>query len=75
MILAIHSDASDCNRPKTRSRAGGHFFTSNNGTIHNTTQIIKQVMSSAMEAELGALYINSKFDTQIKHTAEMGHLR
>ena len=45
------------------SRAGGHFFLSdndvfptNNGTILTLAQII---MLSAAEAELGALYINA----------------
>jgi hypothetical protein len=30
-----------------------------NGTIHNVAEIIKGVMSSAAEAELGAMYINA----------------
>ena len=67
MILAVHSDASFLSEPKACSRAGGHFFLSgnatfppNNGTVHNTVQIIKSVMSSTTEAELGALYINTK---------------
>ncbi len=30
MILAIHSDAGYCNKKKSRSRASGHFFLSNN---------------------------------------------
>eukprot|EP00804_Cyclotella_cryptica_P026916 CCRYP_014749-RA/>CCRYP_014749-RA protein AED:0.26 eAED:0.26 QI:0/0/0/1/0/0/2/0/1022 len=67
MILAVHSDASYLSETKARSRAGGTFFLSeddpsprNNGTILNLTQIIKPVMSSAAEAELGALYINAR---------------
>jgi len=67
MILSVHSDASYLSEPKARSRAGGHFFLSdgtdespNNGAILNTSQIIKSVMSSAAEAELGALYINAR---------------
>ena len=32
----------------------------NNDAIHNTVQIIKHVMSSAMEAELRVLFINTK---------------
>jgi len=31
----------------------------NNGAIHNVAEIIKGVMSSAAEAELGAMYINT----------------
>ncbi len=67
MILAIHSDAGYANEKKSRCRAGGHFFLSNddkfppnNGAILTTATIIKAVMSWAAEAELGALYINAK---------------
>ena len=67
MILAVHSDASYLSEPKVRSRAGGHFFLSNdennpnnNGAILNIAHIIKHVMSSATEAELAALYIMAK---------------
>ena len=66
MILAVHSDAEYCNEKKLRSRAGGHFFLSNdddnpcnNGTILTLDRMIKAVMSSAAEAELGALYLNA----------------
>jgi len=67
MILGIHSNASYLSEPKAHSHAGGHFFLSNgtneapnNGAILNISQIIKSVMSSAAEAELGALYINAR---------------
>ena len=81
--IAVHSDASYLNEPKARSRVGGHFFMStdnafppNNGAFYITVQVIKQVTSSTEEAELGALYINSKLATQMQHTlAEMGHLQ
>eukprot|EP00804_Cyclotella_cryptica_P020760 CCRYP_016596-RA/>CCRYP_016596-RA protein AED:0.37 eAED:0.37 QI:0/-1/0/1/-1/1/1/0/339 len=66
MILAVHSDASYLSETKARSRARGHFFLSeddpsprNNGAVLTLAQIIKPVMSSAAEAELGALYINA----------------
>jgi hypothetical protein len=65
MILGIHR--SYLSEPTARSRASGHFFLSNgtdealnNGAILNISQIIKSVMSSAAEAELGALYINAR---------------
>ena len=61
MVLAVHSDASYLSEPKARSRAGGHMFMSshdeiptNNGAILNISKIIRAVMSSAAEAELGA---------------------
>ena len=67
MVLNVHIDASYLTEPKARSRAGGHFFLSDNskdptdnGAVLNVAQIIKNVMSSAAEAELGALFINSR---------------
>jgi hypothetical protein len=67
MVLAVHSDASYLNEEEARSRAGGHHFLPenvplppNNGAIHNVAEIIKGVMSSAAEAELGAMYINAR---------------
>ena len=82
MKLAIHSDASYLSEPKARGRAGGHFFLTkkhndthpDNGAIHNVAKIIKSVMSSAAEAELGALFINAKLAIPMRHTLEeMGH--
>ena len=81
MILAVHSDASYLSETKARSRAGGHFFLSeneeypaNNGAVLTIAQIIKVVMSSAAEAELGALYINSRETVPQRHLLEeMGH--
>jgi hypothetical protein len=81
MVLVVHSDVSYLSKPKARSRAGGHFFLSsdcddpaNNGAVLNLAQLIKAVMSSAAEAELGALYINAReaVPQQITLT-EMGH--
>ncbi len=64
MVLAVHSNASYLSKPKAWSQAGGHFFLSsntivppNNGAILNIAHIIKNVMSSATEAELACLYI------------------
>ena len=64
MVLAVHSNASYFSKSNARSLARGHFFMTsdtvhppNNGAILNVAQIIKNVMSSAAEAELGALYI------------------
>ena len=67
MVLAVHSDASYLSKTKARSREGGHFFLSkddtypeNNGAVLTISHIIKAIMSSAAEAELGALYINCR---------------
>ena len=81
MILAVHSDASYLCEPKARSRAGGHFFLSNNsnippnnGAILNIAHIIKHVMTSATEAELAALYIMAREAVYIRIILEeMGH--
>jgi hypothetical protein len=81
MILAVHSDAGYCNKKNARSRAGGHFFLSNdkkippnNGAILTNATIIKAVMSSAAKAELGALYLNAKEAVYLQQILEeMGH--
>ena len=81
MALAIHSDASYLSEANARSRAGGHMFMAsneeipkNNGAVLNISQIIRAVMSSAAEAELGALFINAKTAVSIRQTLkELGH--
>jgi hypothetical protein len=83
MILAVHSDAGYLNEEiNARSRAGGgHHFLSkdvplppNNGAIHNAAEIIKTVMSSAAEAETGALYINARKAVEEQNILqEVGH--
>jgi hypothetical protein len=81
MVLAAHSDAGYLNATNARSRAGGHHFLSenhpfppNNGAIHNVAEIIKAVMSSAAEAEMGALYINARKAVEERQILEeMGH--
>jgi hypothetical protein len=81
MILAVHSDAGYCNEKKSCSQAGGIFFLSNNdefppnnGAILTVATIIKAAMSSAAEAELGALYLNAKEAVYIRQIlTKMGH--
>ncbi len=81
MILVVHSDAGYCNKKKLRSRAGGHYFLSNTdkfplnkGAIFTNMTIIKAVMASAAEAELGALYLNAKEAVYLGQILiEMGH--
>ena len=59
----------------------GHFFMSSdkdiprgNGAALNISQIIKAVMSSAAEAELGALFIKAQLAVPIRITLiELGH--
>jgi hypothetical protein len=81
MVLAVHSDASYLSEPEARSRAGGHFFLSNdttippnNGAVLNIAHIIKNVMSSATEAELAGLYIMAREAVYIRIILEeLGH--
>jgi hypothetical protein len=82
MKLASHSYTSYLSKPKAHSRAGVHFFLTdenndtelNNGDILNVAQIIKTIMSSAAEAELGPLFINTKLVVPIQYTLEeLGH--
>ena len=81
MVMAAHSDASYLSETKSRRRAGGNFFMAsdiavpeNNGTVHTVAQIIKTVMSSAAEAEIGELYINCRKEIPARHLLEaMGH--
>jgi hypothetical protein len=79
MILAIHSDTSYLSESKARSRAGDHMggddkIPINNGAILNISQIIKSVMSSAAEAELGALFVNTKPAVSMRTMLEeLGH--
>jgi hypothetical protein len=81
MILQVHSDAGYANEKRARSRAGGHFFLSNNSSsapnncaILTMSTIFKAVMSSAAEAELGALFLNAKETVFIRQIlTKMGH--
>ena len=67
MILTAHYDAGFNNETKARSRAGAHIFLSENepiprlnGPLLIIAQIMKYVMSSASEAEMGALFLTEK---------------
>jgi len=74
MILRIHSDASYLSETKARSRAGGFFYLGDdtddsspdappptlNGAIHINSSIMNNVMASATEAEVGALFHNAQ---------------
>jgi hypothetical protein len=81
MILCIHSNAGYCNEKNAQSRAGGHFFLSNNdqlppnnGAIMTNATIIKAVMSLAAEAELGAWFLNAKEVVYLRQIlTKMGH--
>jgi hypothetical protein len=67
-ILHIHSDASSLSVSNARSRLRGLFFLGKkppeqdtlNGYILNVSSLIKNVVASAAESEVGACFQNSK---------------
>jgi len=80
MILHIDSDAAYLVSPGARSRAGGYQYLSNKeNTVHNgpvfvLAKIIKNVMSSAAEAEIGALFMNAQEAIPIRQCLiDLGH--
>ena len=87
MILAVESDASYLSVMKGRSRAAGYFFLTNkrssptssykpnNGAVHIICHIMREVLSGAAEAELGAFFHNGKeaCPLRIALLEELGH--
>ena len=81
IVLACHSDASYLIKPGARSRAGGHFFLSNdatmpsnNGALLNVENVIKAIMTSGAESEIGTMFINARESVpQILTLIEMGY--
>ena len=82
MQLTIDSDTSYLSVSRARSRAAGYFYLSSrsnphlNGAIHVACHVLKEVVSSAAEAELGALFYNSKEACPFRIALqELGHLQ
>ncbi len=84
MILIIHSDASYLSAANAHSQAWWHFFMGwkpnptqpikLNGAFFTLCAILRFVVASAAEAELGALFLNCKQATIFWLTLEaMGH--
>ena len=89
MVLHIHSDGSYLSAPCSRSRAAGHFFLSSwpkditkpntpppktNGPVYTVCKTLRNVMASAAETELGALFYNCQEAVALRHALiEMGH--
>ena len=84
MQLAVHSDASYLSAPNARSRAGGYFYLSErdntnsnppiNAPVHTECKIMKHVLSSATEAEIGAIFLNCQQAEILRTTLqELGH--
>jgi hypothetical protein len=83
MKLHIHSDTSYLSKNEAKSRAGGVFYMGSdtktdkkltNGAILIISKVLKKVMSSATEAEIGAVFINAKEGSILRTTLEeLGH--
>jgi hypothetical protein len=82
MILHIHSDASYLSVSNARSRHEGLFFLGKpppeqdtlNISILNVTSVIKNVVASAAESEVGACFHNSQSGAPLRVTlTELGH--
>jgi hypothetical protein len=82
MILHIHSDASYLLVSNAKSRLRGLFFLGNkppepdklNGSIINFAAVIKNVVASTAESEVGACFHNAQSGAPLRVTlTEMGH--
>jgi hypothetical protein len=82
MILQIHSDASYLSVSNARSCLGGLFFLGNkspeqdklNGSILNVAAVIKNVVASAAESEVGGCFHNAQSGALLRVTlTELGH--
>ena len=80
MVVAAHADAGFNNESRSRSRAGAHIFLSENdarpswnGAILTIAAIMKNVVTSAAEAELSALFECAKAMVPLRQAlTEMG---
>ena len=77
MVLCANSDAGFHNDSKGRSRAGSHIFLSENdaiprwnGPVLTLAKIIKFVMSSASEAELGVMLTTAQEMVTMRQTLQ-----
>jgi hypothetical protein len=84
MILHIHSDASYLSVSNAHSRLGGLFFCGDksphkynlNGSILNVASVIKNVVASAAESEVGACFQNAQSGAPLRVTlTELGHIQ
>ena len=84
MILHIDSDAAYLVLPKARSRAAGFFYFQNkptskphptvNGAVLVECTTLRHVVSSAAEAEVGALFHNARVALPIRQLLiSIGH--
>jgi hypothetical protein len=78
-VPCIRHDASYLSENEAKSRAGGYFYMASdtktdkkitNGAILIISKVLKHVMSSAAEAEIGAVFINAKEGAVLHTTLE-----
>jgi hypothetical protein len=79
MILHIHSETSYLSENEAKSRAGGFFYMGSdtktdkkltNGENLIISKVLKNVMSSAAEAEIEAVFINAREGAVLRTTLE-----
>jgi hypothetical protein len=84
MILHIHSDASYLSVSNARSHLGGLFFCGDksphednlNGSILNVASVIKHVVASVAESEVGACFQNAQSGAPLRVTlTELGQIQ
>jgi hypothetical protein len=84
MVLHIHSDASYLSASNAWSRLGGLIFLGNkfpeqdtlNGSILNVPAVLKNVVASAAESEVGACFHNAQSGAPLRVTLiELGHIQ
>jgi hypothetical protein len=77
MILHIHSDASYLSVSNAQSRLRGYFFLGNKSPEQetlNVAAIIKNVVASTAESEVGACFHNAQSGALLRVTlTELGH--
>ena len=84
MTLHIHSDGSYLSAPRSGSRVGGYFYLSSetpnpascahNGAIYILPRILKRVLASAVEVEIGSTFTNAQEALPIHQMLrDMGH--
>ena len=87
MVLHVDSDAAYLVLPHARSRIAGHYFLSDtpppnptlpnpspNGPLHTECRTLRNVVTSAAEAETGGLFHNGQMTISIRRALEsLGH--
>ena len=89
MFIHVHSDASFLCEPNAKSRIGSFYFLSNqspdptkpsiqqpklNSALHVECRLLRRIIASATEAEIGGVFHNCQTSVPIRTTLqELGH--